>query len=266
MIKLLRASRFVHYTRIISRQFPSPLLRRYNTQQTQQNEQTHQTEHQTKQEPNDAEFSEKNVRKAIFEIASNPEIMKKLTPEERQIIESMIRVDHAGEFGAVKICKGQLAILKNDPTVQEILNEEEIHLSTFNKMVEERRVRPTALQPVWTVGAYALGAATALLGREAAMACHTAVEEAISEHYNDQLRELHTLPNGSKDTELRKIISSFRDDELHHHQLGLDNNAQKVLYLKFHNLLMHTQAPFYDILHKTIKTTCSVAIWLSKRV
>lgn len=137
----------------------------------------------------------------------------------------------------MKICKGQLAVLGDDPVVQEILNEEEIHLSTFNKMVEERRVRPTALQPVWTVGAYLLGAGTALLGREAAMACHTAVEEAISEHYNDQLRELHSLPNASKDQELRKIISSFRDDELHHHQLGLDNNAQQVRTFLFHNLL-----------------------------
>jgi ubiquinone biosynthesis monooxygenase Coq7 len=108
-------------------------------------------------------------------------------------IEAMIRVDHAGEYGAVRIYEGQLAVLGNTPTgdsIRRMAAEEQRHLQTFDRLVNERRVRPTALEPVWRIAGFALGAATALMGEKAAMACTAAVEEVIDEHYAGQISRL----------------------------------------------------------------------------
>lgn len=171
--------------------------------------------------------------------------------EEKTIVDSMIRVDHAGEYGACRICKGQLSILKDDPTVQEIYEQEKEHLEKFNQLISERRVRPTVFQPLWKVGGYFLGASSSILGREAAMACHKAVETVISSHYEDQLRKIHNMEKTSQDLDLRASIRKFRDDEIHHHDLSVEHKAD--------------QAPAYDILYESIKMTCNVAIWVSKR-
>jgi 3-demethoxyubiquinol 3-hydroxylase len=172
--------------------------------------------------------------------------------EERKLIDEMIRVNHAGELGAVTICKGQLSILKDDPAIKEILKEEQEHYETFNKMISERRVRPTLMHPIWNTFGYLVGAGTALMGREAAMACHKAVESVISAHYEDQLREIYKMEKYSKDEELRKVIRKFRDDELHHYDISVENNAEN--------------APFYQVLHDGIKIGCNVAIWISKKL
>ncbi|MEO1312147.1 MAG: demethoxyubiquinone hydroxylase family protein, partial [Pseudomonadota bacterium] len=132
--------------------------------------------------------------------------------------EEMIRVDHAGEYGAVQIYRGQRAVLEGragrDRTaalIEEMEAGEEKHLKTFDRLLTERGVRPTLFSPFWNAAGFGLGAATALLGERAAMACTSAVEEVIEEHYADQAVEL-----GETDPELSEIVREFREDESHH--------------------------------------------------
>ena len=123
----------------------------------------------------------------------------------------IIRVEQAGEFGAVRIYAGQRAVLRQGKAADAIelmAAQEAVHLETFDRLIVERRVRPTALRPLWHVGGYAMGAATALLGEKAAMACTAAVEEVIDEHYAGQLAEL-----GQSDLELSDIIEEYRAGE-----------------------------------------------------
>jgi ubiquinone biosynthesis monooxygenase Coq7 len=171
-------------------------------------------------------------------------------PTERELIERIIRVDHAGEYGARRIYEGQLAVLgrtRHAPLLRHMKEQEEEHLRTFSRLIAERRVRPTALLPLWHVAGFVLGAATALLGPRAAMACTVAVEEAIDEHYAAQAAALpeHEAP-------LRETIERFRAEELEHRDIGLANEAE--------------QAPAYRLLSAAIKAGCKVAIRLSERV
>src|SRR6202161_3600061 len=124
-----------------------------------------------------------------------PRKAKPQAPGAATNVEAMIRVDHAGEYGAVRIYEGQLAVLKgraSAETIRQMAEQEQHHLKTFDRLVNERRVRPTALEPVWRVAGFALGAATALMGEKAAFACTAAVEEAIDEHYAAQIEALGT--------------------------------------------------------------------------
>lgn len=169
---------------------------------------------------------------------------------DRELIERIIRVDHAGEYGARRIYEGQLAVLGrtiHGPTIGHMKQQEEVHLDTFSRLIGERRVRPTALLPVWHVAGFALGAATALLGPRAAMACTVAVEEAIDEHYAAQAAALPEHEAGLRDT-----IETFRAEELEHRDIGLANEAE--------------QAPAYRLLSAAIKAGCKVAIRLSERI
>lgn len=151
----------------------------------------------------------------------------------RKLLSRIIRVDQAGELGADRIYAGQLAVLGKTPVgpiIQEMKEQEQEHLETFNKLIVERRVRPTALLPLWNIAGFALGAGTAMLGKEGAMACTVAVEAVIGEHYNSQIRDLME-DDPEKHKELIKKLSKFRDDELHHHDTGLEHDAEKVSYL-----------------------------------
>lgn len=162
----------------------------------------------------------------------------------------MIRVDQAGEYGAVRIYQGQIAALRargNTDLLRTMLAQEQHHLETFNTMVVDRRVRPTALMPVWHLAGFALGAVTAALGERAAMACTVAVEETIDAHYQKQLDELD-----GNEPALRATISQFRDEELEHRDIGLAHGAE--------------QAPGYRLLRAVIKAGCRAAIALSERV
>lgn len=173
--------------------------------------------------------------------------------DDKAMVDRMIRVDHAGEYGADRIYAGQLAVLGNTevgPTIKHMWDQEKEHLATFNRFIPEYRVRPTALLPIWHVAGYALGAGTALLGKEAAMACTVAVEASITDHYNQQIREL--AKDSDKYEELIKTISKFRDEEQEHHDIGLEHDAE--------------QAPAYTLLSNVIKVGCKGAIWLSERV
>ena len=167
-------------------------------------------------------------------------------------VAAMIRVDHAGEYGAVRIYQGQLAVLgaRNSQAVDAIRHmaeQEQRHLKSFDALVNERRVRPTALEPLWRIAGFALGAATALMGEEAAMACTAAVEDVIDEHYATQVARL-----GDKDPELKDTVESFRIDEAAHRETAIAHGAE--------------QATGYRLLSKSIKAGCRLAIALSEKI
>lgn len=173
-------------------------------------------------------------------------------PEKKKIIDRMIRVDHAGELGARRIYAGQLAVFRGTTVgtvIDEMANQELKHLNAFDRLIVERRVRPTAFLPIWHVAGYALGLGTALLGKEAAMACTVAVEEVIAQHYNDQIR---ILLSWEDEQNLRAMFREFRDDELEHKETGIEYDAEKV--------------PFYRALSSVIKAGCRAAISISERV
>lgn len=164
---------------------------------------------------------------------------------------AMLRVDQAGEYGATRIYAGQLAILGDrHPSGRAIAGmaaQEEAHRRRFDAMIIERGVRPTLLQPVWNVAGYALGAVTAAIGPEAAMACTAAIETEIDRHYGEQLDEL-----GDTDPELSRTIEEFREDEVAHRDHALSAGAER--------------APAYPILFHAIRLGCRAAIALSKRI
>ncbi len=171
-----------------------------------------------------------------------------LSPE--ALVRRMIRVDHAGEYGAVRIYEGQLAILGNSPAgeaVREMAAQERVHLETFERLMVERRVRPTILSPLWHMAGFALGAGTALMGERAAMACTVAVEEVIDGHYRRQAERL-----GKDEAELRAVIEEFRADEVAHRDQALARGAR--------------QAPGYRLLSAGVKAGSRLAIWLSERL
>ena len=164
---------------------------------------------------------------------------------------SMLRVNQAGEYGATRIYAGQLAVLgRGLPAAHQIARmaaQEEQHLERFNKLMAERRVRPTLLQPLWSVAGFALGAATALMSEKAAMACTDAVETEIDRHYSEQLAEL-----GDSDPELAADIRAFHAEELEHRETAREHGAQ--------------EAVAYPLLSAVIRAGCRAAIELSKRI
>lgn len=163
----------------------------------------------------------------------------------------MLRVDQAGEYGATRIYAGQLAVMGDRaPFADEIRHmaeQEAEHRAKFDALIAQRGVRPTALQPFWHVAGFALGAATALIGPKAAMACTAAVEEEIDRHYTQQLDEL-----GDSDPELSDMIEAFREDERAHRDAALAAGAE--------------QAPAYPLLSGAIRLGCRVAIRLAERI
>lgn len=164
---------------------------------------------------------------------------------------SMIRVDQAGEYGAARIYAGQLAVLGNrhpaSRPIRHMAVQEQRHLERFNAMVAERGVRPTLLQPFWHVAGFALGAVTAAIGPEAAMACTAAIETEIDNHYGEQLETL-----GTEDPELSDAIAEFRAEELEHKATAIAEGAER--------------APAYPLMSSAIRLGCRVAIELSKRI
>ncbi|MBY0355674.1 MAG: demethoxyubiquinone hydroxylase family protein [Rickettsiales bacterium] len=162
----------------------------------------------------------------------------------------IIRVNHAGEYGAKRIYDGQLAVLRHGAAHEAIAHmkaQEALHLSTFEQLMQQRRVRPTALMPLWHIGGFALGAVTALMGEKAAMACTVAVEEVIGAHYAAQEAR---LPD--EEVALRDTVAQFRDDEQAHHDTGLAHGAE--------------EAPLYRALYQGVRSVTQAAIWLSTRI
>ncbi|RNE97803.1 ubiquinone biosynthesis protein COQ7 [Trypanosoma rangeli] len=180
-------------------------------------------------------------------------------------IDEVVRVDQAGEVAAVRICKYQLfwtsPLDASVSVVKEILKDEVVHERTMNDLAAKHSVRLTALDPIFHLGAFAMGTVTAFLGKEAMMCCHAAVEITIAKHYNDQLRELEALEHAEtalKDddakawNEVKDIVVKFRNEEEHHQYLGETNGAD--------------QAPAYPILYNGIRLACKMGVALAKKI
>ena len=171
-------------------------------------------------------------------------------PSGKAQLDRILRVDHAGEYGARRIYEGQLAVLGRSPSARIIgqMHEQELrHLEAFDRLVQERRVRPTALFPLWHVAGFVLGAATAMMGEKAAMACTAAVEEGIDEHYARQADCL-----GEAEPGLKEMIEEFRAEEVEHRDTALAEGAEET--------------PGYGLLSAGIKAGSRAAIWLSERI
>ena len=169
-------------------------------------------------------------------------------------LEEMIRVDHAGEYGAVQIYRGQRAVferIEGKSHAARLIAGMEAgeleHLKTFDRLIAERGVRPTLMAPFWRVAGFGLGAVTALMGESAAHACTEAVEEVIEEHYGRQSDELEGVDN-----ELKGVVDQFRADEIAHKETAIDQGAR--------------QAPGYPVLSAVIKFGCRAAIRISEKI
>ncbi|MEO1039846.1 MAG: demethoxyubiquinone hydroxylase family protein [Pseudomonadota bacterium] len=170
-------------------------------------------------------------------------------------VREMIRVDHAGEYGAVQIYRGQRAVFASLPHKARIAGQlktmeedEQHHLDAFDRLIMDRKARPTLLAPAWNIAGFGLGVATALMGEKAAHACTEAVETVIEGHYDDQVKELEAMG----EDELAKTFARFRDEETAHKELAVDEGAK--------------DAPGYPVLSALIKAGCRVAIRVSEKV
>ena len=172
----------------------------------------------------------------------------------QRLTDEMIRVDHAGEYGAVQIYRGQRAVFDRieakrhaASVIAEMEAGEQEHLKTFDRMIAERGVRPTLMAPLWRFAGFGLGAATALMGEKAAHACTAAVEEVIEQHYAAQSETL-----GESDPELREVIDRFRADETAHKHTAIEQGAEEALG--------------YPVLSALIKFGCRTAIRISEKI
>jgi len=170
--------------------------------------------------------------------------------EATAMLARLIRVDQAGEFGALQIYKGQLAVLRgsaSEAPIREMAEAERRHLETFDRLLVERAVRPTALTPFWRAAGFLLGAGSALLSERHAMACTAAVEEVIDGHYRRQAARL-----GPDEAALRSTLEDFRADEAAHRDTALAHGA--------------AEAPAYDRFAGAVRAGTRLAIWLSERL
>ena len=173
---------------------------------------------------------------------------------DQKILEEIIRVDHAGERGAIKIYEGQLLALKTikqDNTlkdkIEEMKDQEKEHLIYFEKEIQKRKIKPTYLLPLWDLLGVTLGFGTALLGQKAAMLCTASVEEVIDGHYQDQIKKLR-----NDEKYLREKIEKFRKDEVNHKNIAYESGA--------------TNKGLYSIMHKVIQTGSKIAITISEKI
>ena len=172
----------------------------------------------------------------------------------KKTLEEIIRVDHAGERGAIKIYEGQLLALKtikqdNDlkDKIEEMKEQEKKHLEYFEKEIQKRKIKPTSLLPLWDLMGIALGFGTALLGKKAAMLCTASVEEVIEDHYQNQLQKL-----GNDEKDLKAKIEKFKEDEIEHKNMAYETGV--------------TNKGFYSIMDKVIRTGSRIAITISEKI
>ena len=172
----------------------------------------------------------------------------------RKTLEEIIRVDHAGERGAIKIYEGQLQALKTikqdealKDKIEEMKEQEKEHLQYFEKEIQKRKIKPTYLLPLWDVMGVALGFGTALLGKKAAMPCTASVEEVIEDHYQNQLKKI-----GNDEIDLKAKIEKFKGDEVNHKNIAYETGA--------------TNKGLYSVMDKVIKTGSRIAITISEKI
>ena len=173
---------------------------------------------------------------------------------DKKLLEEIIRVDHAGERGAIKIYEGQLlalkTIMKNDKLkdkIEEMKVHEQEHADFFEKEIKKRKIKPTKFLPLWDLLGIGLGFGSTILGNKAAMLCTASVEEVIDQHYQDQINKI-----GEDEKTLKNKIRKFREDELHHKDIAYENGASKE--------------GLYSILDKLIKTSSRIAITISEKI
>ncbi|MDG7056017.1 MAG: demethoxyubiquinone hydroxylase family protein [Wolbachia endosymbiont of Meromenopon meropis] len=174
--------------------------------------------------------------------------LNKLQYDKNRFLQQVIRVNHAGEYGAICIYYGQKLILKRSSLIKEITameEQEKKHFNYFNEKIKNQKIRPTILLPVWCIFGVSLGIATAIIGRKATMACTAAIEEVIGEHYKEQILNL-------ENEELIETISEFCIEELKHRDIAIKHNAEDLFS--------------YKIFSSFIKRSCKVAIYLSKLI
>ncbi len=167
-------------------------------------------------------------------------------------LDSMIRVDHAGEYGATRIYKGQIDACRNaadKAVLNHMYRQEQLHLKFFEQEVRMRKTRPTLLLPLWHVGGYCMGFVTSLMGKKSAMLCTQSVEEVIGKHYEDQIQNLQ---NNKEEQDLKAKIEQFKSEELEHMDIAIDHGSH--------------EANGYQLIHRVIKSICKSAIELSKRI
>jgi len=172
----------------------------------------------------------------------------------RKTLEEIIRVDHAGERGAIKIYEGQLLALKTikqdealKDKIEEMKEQEKEHLQYFEKEIQKRKIKPTYLLPLWDVMGVALGFGTVLLGKKAAMLCTASVEEVIEDHYQNQLKKI-----GTDEIDLKAKIEKFKGDEVKHKNIAYETGA--------------TNKGLYSVMDKVIKTGSRIAITISEKI
>ena len=173
---------------------------------------------------------------------------------DKKILEEIIRVDHAGERGAIKIYEGQLLALntiKEDENlkkkIEEMKEHEEEHLKYFEKEIQKRKIKPTYLLPLWDIMGISLGFGTAMLGKKAAMLCTASVEEVIENHYENQVNKL-----GEDELELKEKIEKFKEDEINHKNIAYNAGA--------------SNKGIYSIMDKVIRTSSKIAITISEKI
>ena len=166
-----------------------------------------------------------------------------------QLISQIIRVNHAGEYAAMRIYNSQAFVFKKDREFNKMINhmkeQEQYHLDYFTNALDKHNVQPTKFLPVWKLASSILGYSTALMGKKAAMACTVAVEDVISQHYQQQIEQL-------EEGEMKEVIKKFRQEEIEHHNIGIENHAE--------------EAKGYRLLSKLIKCGCKMAISISKKI
>jgi ubiquinone biosynthesis monooxygenase Coq7 len=172
----------------------------------------------------------------------------------RKTLEEIIRVDHAGERGAIKIYEGQLLALKTikqdealKDKIEEMKEQEKEHLQYFEKEIQKRKIKPTYLLPLWDVMGVALGFGTVLLGKKAAMLCTASVEEVIENHYQNQIKKI-----GNDEIDLKAKIEKFKGDEVNHKNIAYETGA--------------TNKGLYSVMDKVIKTGSRIAITISEKI
>ena len=173
-------------------------------------------------------------------------------PKANQRLAEYLRVNHAGERAAQTIYKGQLAVLKGHPQaaeIQHMMEQEQEHLDAFDTLLNDYKVRPSLLDPLWGAAGFMLGAATAALGPKAAMACTIAVEEVIGTHYDRQVQDLN---NRHEEPELVETLARFRDEELEHRDIAVEHDGR--------------QAPAYGLMKTIIQTGCKTAIKIAEKI
>ena len=173
---------------------------------------------------------------------------------DKKILEEIIRVDHAGERGAIKIYEGQLLALKTlkqdeilKDKIEKMKDHEKEHLEYFEKEIQKRKIKPTYLLPLWDIMGVTLGFGTALLGKKAAMLCTASVEEVIEDHYQNQLKKL-----GNDEMDLKAKIEKFKSDEVNHKNIAYETGA--------------TNKGIYSIMDKVINTGSKIAITISEKI